>query len=113
VRLSAIFLFDSVLPAQDRVEPLNIEVAIVDLVPVRTQGVDGPLTQGCDKTRLDGMGVDDGRRFTLAAALLAFKFRNAPPYSAHLFAGDLGASRDLGSPKDRTQWTACNSRLPS
>jgi hypothetical protein len=57
------------VPGHNRIEALDIEIAIVDLMPTRTQGLDDLLAQGCDKTRFNWMSVKDPNAHRLTPPL--------------------------------------------
>jgi len=51
-----IVVVDAVLSGHHRIEPFGVEVAIVDLVAMRPQGLNDRRMQAGAETRLDGMG---------------------------------------------------------
>ena len=54
-----IVIVDAVLAGHDRIEPFGIEVAIVDCVAARTQGLDDGRVQAGGEAGLDRMGEQD------------------------------------------------------
>ena len=50
-----IVILDAVLAGHDRIEPFGVEVAIIDLVAARPQGLDDRRVQARAEARRDGM----------------------------------------------------------
>ena len=84
-RFTAKLVVDPILPRHHRIEAFRVEIAIVDLVPLRAQDLDDLRVQGGGETRLDRMGEqhqDAQRRSALRRARPRFK-----PWEKEVFAG--------------------------